>query len=374
VSVEGERAAVDALVERIATLSRISEVDTGADAGALARYGLASPRAKVTMALKSGATETLALGDENPFDGTAFVRTTAGVVALVPGDLGWAVERSTFDLRETRLLPFDEGDVERVEVAAPTLTYALAREGSEGWRLDVPLEDRGDDATVRRVLGAIRGMRATSFAPAAPDGGHPLPAPRWRVALSLKGGRRRAVAVFPVAPGGTAPTSLRARVEGSSEVATLAADATRDLEQDLFALRDKTVLRFDRDRVTSLRFDRGGTRFEVRREAAPRKLAGYLGTLSSLRAKAFTEPTGAKTARYGLDRPALQVALVGADGKELERLLVSAPLEGRTFATATDKSERIVEIDPAALESLPRTEADAEEKPSSEVQAKAGPK
>ncbi|HEX9290614.1 MAG TPA: DUF4340 domain-containing protein [Anaeromyxobacteraceae bacterium] len=234
VQADAERAAVDALVDKVAELRRKAAVSAVPDDAALARYGLARPRAKVALALEDGRVETLALGDENPFDGTVFVRTTGGAVELVPGDVRWSVERGTFDLR------------------------------------------------------------------------------------------------------------------------------------------DKTVLRFDREQVATLRFRMGATTFEATRDGTPTRLPGVLWTLSSLRATAFADESGRSIAAHGLDHPAREVALLGKDGKELDRLLVSPERGGKTFAKAAS-SPCIVELDPGSLASLPRSAGDLKETPPPNPQAKTAP-
>lgn len=382
VQADAERATVDALVDRIAGLRRKASIAPAADEAARGRYGLARPRAKVSLTLEGGKTETLALGDDNPFDGSAFVGTTGGSVALVPGDVRWAVERSTFDLREKRLLPFEEAALRRVEVTAPGGSYALTREPQAGggeWRLEAPVKDRADDAAVERVLGTIRGLRATGFV-AAPggDGPYGLDRPRWTVRL-LTGDAARTLAIGEAAAAGGAPRtggaprSLYARVEGSREVATIADGAAKELEQDLGALRDRTLLRFDRDQAAVIRLARGGgAPFEVRREGASARFAGHLWTLSSLRGRALVGEGEAAQRARGLDHPALEVAILAADGKELARLLVSPERAGKTYARSAS-SPRVLEIDPAPLASLPRSARDDADGPSpAEVKAAPG--
>jgi hypothetical protein len=362
-----ERATADAIVDRLAELKRKSSIARAPDAAALARYGLAKPRAKVTLTLDGGKKETLALGDENAFDGTAFVQTTGGDVDLVPGDLRWTVERGTFELRDKRLLPFEEKDLQRVSVVTPRLSYELARE-KHGWKLDAPLKERADDTTVSRVLGAIRGLRATAFLePPQDDRALGLDEPRWKVTL-VSPGATRTLAIGEEAggrpaPGGkTGPHPLHAKLEGSGEVAVLAEGSAKDLGQDLFALRDKSVLHFDRDEVAIARFTVGGSSFEAKKDSAAGRMAGLLWTLWSLKAKAFADESGRALAEHGLDHPAREVALLGKDGKELDHLYVSAGRGGRTFARSAS-SPRIVEIDGSALESLPRSAQDLAEKP-----------
>ncbi len=236
-----DHAAVDTMLDRLAALRRKGVADAAAP-DAAQRYGLARPRATVTVALRGGKTETLALGDENPFDGTIFARSTGGAVTVIPGDVRWTVERSAFDLREKRLVPFEEDEVARVEVTTPARAYVLAREGPAAWRLEAPVHERADPGAAARVLSAIRALRASAFRPASATEPPPR-SPRWTVTMSFRNRPPSRVVVWPsvtAAPrrdGEVAPTPLLARVDGSGEVATVPDSATRDLDQGVTALQ-----------------------------------------------------------------------------------------------------------------------------------------
>ena len=103
--IEGDRPApaqrhvVDGLVEAVAKAKR-KAVLSPADGPALERYGLARPEAQVTLALEGGGQATLAVGAENAYDGTRFVRTGDGTVALVDGEIAWRVARGRKDLEQ----------------------------------------------------------------------------------------------------------------------------------------------------------------------------------------------------------------------------------------------------------------------------------
>jgi hypothetical protein len=412
VQADADRSAVEALVNSVSELKRKSAIADRPEPAQLAQYGLSSPRARLTLTLEDGRQETLALGDENEFDGTTFVRVSSGAIALVPGEIRWPIEKSTLDLREKRLLPFEERDLARIEITTPTLAYALAREEAAdgGWRLDSPLKGPADAGTTSRVLGAIRGLRATAFVGGGgPDAARALERPRFTVRLVPAKGAPRAL-VLGEAPAGKKeeerPSPLYARLAGSAEVATVAGDATKDLEVDLFALRDRRVLRFDRDAVAAVRFtpslilggrDReaggggGAAGFEVRKVAAagaqpeawkvvapgdPAVAAGkmdsVLWTLSSLEAKAFADERGASLAAFGLGHPAIEVTLLDREGKELDRLAVSPARGGKTYARG-GRSARVDEIEASALASLPRSAQDLAEKAAQPApQAQAG--
>ena len=249
VRADADRGAVDALVERVAGLRRKAVVADAASPQPEGRYGLAHPRVTVDLTLADGHRATLALGDDNAFDGTLYVRDGAGTVSVVPGDLRWAVERGAFDLREKRLLRFEPKEAERIEVATPRLSYALVRAGADAWRLESPVREEADGAAVGRLLDALAGLRATAFTAAGPGEAPPAAggaARRWSVTVVVRGQAPVKALLWsaPRKPGadagkatGTGP--LLARVEGSSETASVPQEVTADLDLDLAALRAK---------------------------------------------------------------------------------------------------------------------------------------
>ena len=136
------------------------------------------------------------------------------------------------------------------------------------------------------------------------------------------------------------------------------------------------MLRFDRDGVASLRFGGAGS-FQVTKDTPGGRLAGLAWTLWSLQAKAFADESGKRLAEHGLAPPAREVAVLDKDGKELDRLALSAEKGGKVYARGASTG-RIVEVDPAALATLPKVAADLEEKPApgpeAGPEAKAGTK
>jgi hypothetical protein len=109
--------AVERLVRRVAELRRKGSVQPGADPAARERYGLASPRARVELVLRGGKKETLAVGGENPFDGSVFVESTSGAIDLVGAEARWGVERGTDELRAKQT---DGGPAEAPADAPPS--------------------------------------------------------------------------------------------------------------------------------------------------------------------------------------------------------------------------------------------------------------
>jgi uncharacterized protein DUF4340 len=391
VATGADPAAVRRLLDRLASLERRStSARSGTSRDELKWYGLAEPRARIAFARADGRRETLALGDDNGFDGAMFVMPTGGDVEVVAGGGRADLDQGLTDLRDKRVLVFEEGAVTRIEVRGPKLAFALAREG-DAWRIAQPLAERADDGAAARILGALHTLQATEVVDRPePPARYGLDRPRYEVKLTLADGSSQALAAGEP-PGAAQGAPLWARRAGAAEVLAVPASALSALDQDLLALRDKRVLRFDKDAVAAIRFEAGVGTVEVRKEppaqpggadlwklAAPRaapaqgwKVSGLLWTLASLDASGFADETGKKLAESGLSPPRETVVLLAKDGKEIARLLVGKEA-GEKVLVKGGASSRIFEVEKARLATLPRTADDLEEKPTPAATAPKG--
>ncbi len=379
VEADADPDAVRRLLDGLAGLERrATSAAAGASPAELASYGLAAPKGRIEVAVEGGHTERLALGDTNGFDGAMFVMPTDGEVAVVAGEARAALELGLDDLRDRRVLPAAGGEVERLRVKGPKLAYVLARDGV-GWRLEAPLRERADDAAAERIVGALRALRASSVedAPGA-DRAYGLDRPRWEIAVVAKSGPEQAIAVG-AAPGAAKTAPLHARRGGEARLYEVAPASLAALEVDLATLRDRRVLRFEKDKVAALRFETAEGAFELRKVApsasgadtwrvvAPRdapavswKVSGLVWTLASLDARAFFDESGKRAAEAGLDPARETVTVKDAAGQELARLSVGKDL-GQDVLVRAASSPRIYALEKTRLSTLPRSVAEVEE-------------
>jgi hypothetical protein len=381
VAADADPEAVRRLVGRLASIERRStSAPASTPADELKWYGLAAPRARIAFTRTDGRTDTLALGDDNGFDGAMFVQPTGGTVEVVAGAARQDLDQGLNELRDRRVVVFDEPAVTRIEVDAPKGPYALARAGA-GWRLERPIADRADDGAASRVLGTLRHLIAAEVIdhPEA-DARYGLDRPAYQVRLGLERGAPVAVA-FGAAPGAAKDAPLYARREGSSLVFAVPASAIAPIDQDAAALRDLRVLRFEQADVEAVRFEpAAGGAVEVHREpakdpgakdgwriTAPRaaaaeawRVSDVLWALSGLDASSVPEGRAAGLAESGLAPPRETVVLLGRDGRELGRLLVGREAGGKV-RVKSGASPRVLEVDAARLAVLPRSADDLEE-------------
>ena len=104
VAAEADPVVVESLLRAAGNLRRKSTVSDGAGRDVDARYGLAAPRARLEVELDGGRTASLALGDDNPFDGSVYATAGGGSggVHVVDGGVRFQLERGSDDLRSMR--------------------------------------------------------------------------------------------------------------------------------------------------------------------------------------------------------------------------------------------------------------------------------
>ena len=354
---------VEGLLSRVRAARSKGEVARGAAADArLEEYGLSPPRVSLTLE-GGGRTLRIDAGRKTPYDETLFVRTTSagvtGPILRVDGALEFPLEKSVFVFRERHVFPMAPEDVEAVEVTAVDPPYRLVREG-DVWRLETPVRDRADEATVQKILDTLDRLQAIEFAPALPAG-----EPLGTIRLGLKGGGEQVLDLYGVKDGDL----MRLWSRGPLGVAQVQADALRRLEFTDFDLRWKRLLDLDRTKVRRIVVRRGKAHFALEREgeawwiveperkkAADWKVSAGLYALEQLRAERFYDGDEAPAA-LGLDPPKWRIELFV--GKEpLGRLAIgnTAPsiVDPLRYAQGTAE-DRISIVRERDLKELPRS-------------------
>ena len=369
--------------------------DTPAPAPAdLAIFGLAPPRFRLVLDDTTGRRQVLLVGKRNSFDGSLFVkRDDRNEVGVVPSSIEYQLERDAYALREKRPLIFTAEDVAALSISrgkAPLIT--LESQGGI-MRMTAPLSAATDATAVAQLLSTLSGMRAQHFA--AEAGASPtalqtfgLLEPEAVVKLTLASGAiaslRFGSASLPVGAtkATTTPAATAKRtfvmLAGDNPVLELGSDAVlKVLAKPAQELRDLRVLPFHREDVQQVQMQRGGQTLtfvhaaaaadkEAWQQVVPAadgidssKVVALLYRLGDLKADAVVidAPSEAQLAAHGLATPSLQIALVGAEGKSLGRLLVGRTEGGQRFVT-TDAHARIDRLGAVAVDSLSTEPAD----------------
>jgi hypothetical protein len=335
------------------------------DAIGLEQYGLEPPKVEVTVkASGDRAVMHLHMGDKTAAGDHLYAMANSDrKVFLVPAVADATFNKSTWDLRDKRVLRFDRVGVESVEIVAPRHIVRLARRDLE-WDLTRPLQTEADFGVVSELLSklATSQMASLTEAESVNLARYGLVKPLYRVTVDA-GGSRTTLDVGSPADAATSYARDHSRsgvftIE-QSLVAQLAKDLTEFRRKELFAFQTHNARRLElaRQGQTSI-YERAthGERQPWRelspnaREIEASRMETALSRLSLLRAVGFVDRRRIGT---GLDAPAISVVVTYthvANAERLERVTIAATAAGQ-FAANAEWSDAAT-LDPSAYRFL----------------------
>lgn len=257
----------------------------------------------------------------------ALVAIAAAVVAYA-----YFVE-SKKDLSETpeakkeKIWTLDSGKIEEIEIKAANGDLTKLKKAGTTWQIVAPQPMDADQDAVSTIVSAVSTVESnrTVDEHATALSGYELEPPRTRVTVRLNGES----AAKQLDLGTKTPTGadLYARVDGQPKVFLLGSFLEDQLNRTTFDLREKSVLKFDRDKADLLKIEAGGSQAltlvkkssEEWRLSAPvdgkadfSAVDGIVSKLSQAKMKSVAaQDLGSDAKKYGLDKPQA-VATVGA--------------------------------------------------------------
>jgi len=248
--------AADGLASSLATLASEAALE---DPQPPAEYGLDEGSARIVRFRVGEAPHELRLGDDTPVGSSAYAATGTGdAVYTVERFKAQSFDRSLDDLRDKRILEFDESSIRRVEASWPGGRVVLEREDgagdaeagepdeARGWRVRAPLDARADSDAVEDLLSDLSFLRADGFVDdPPPDAEAGLEPPAFQVVLSGpapdEGGEPTRVTL---AVGGLHGTDKRLVRAARPSLYTIPASRLDDFPREVVAYRFKQLARF----------------------------------------------------------------------------------------------------------------------------------
>ena len=166
--------AVERMAEALATLTHEAILESP---GPDAEYGLDEASARVVRFGAGGAEHTLRLGRETPVGSNVYARADGrDAVYTVASYRKNSFERELSDLRDKRILSFDQSVIREVEARWPDGRVVVARgpapsgDAEEAdappeapWRMTLPVEAPGDGDAIDGLLSTLAFLRADDF-------------------------------------------------------------------------------------------------------------------------------------------------------------------------------------------------------------------
>ncbi|MEI6668327.1 MAG: DUF4340 domain-containing protein [Acidobacteriota bacterium] len=299
----------------------------------IAQYGLATPRVDVAFRKVGDKDVTrLLVGEKTPTGADMYAKLPSEKrVFLISSFLDGTFNRSSFDLRDKKVLVFDREKASALEIVSKdgpvTLSLTNAR-----WQLTKPLTTRVDASAVDGALSRIQTAQMKSLVAAEVAdkdlGTYGLDKPEVTITV-VAGSARATLAIGKAAEGGT----LYARDLSRPMVFTVEAVLGNELKKKADDYRPKDLFEFKPFTVTRLEVTRGSATVAFERvkgkDGAEKwrqvgqtkdldqpKVDALLSSLSSIAVDKYVDAA----AKTGLASPAAVVVAKFDDGKKEEKV------------------------------------------------------
>jgi hypothetical protein len=247
-------------------------------------------------------------------------------------------------------------DVEEIRVTAKGDTTVL-RKADGAWTLLEPVATEADQNEITSLLSSLTSLEITREVDpnAANLSEYGLTTPKADISFTAKGGVKGRVRLGDATPTGG---DLYAVAGDGARVVLVGTFVETNLARSAFELRDKRVLRFERDKADALEITAAGrvpvtfTRTNSDwRVTAPVNARGDYGAIEGLLTRlSTTMMSGIETTdlsdlkKYGLDNPAS--TLVVKAGSSSATLAVGTSVEGKAYARDLARP-MVFTVDPA---------------------------
>lgn len=341
------------LIDQVMTnleILRKEDVLTGKDVGKgkLAEYGLQAPRERLLITAHGGHQTEALFGNDTVISGNNYLQLTGLPDVFVVGDeLKKLLGKDVNAWRDHRVTDLAATDVNRLVLKDAAGEIELQKDG-EHWKLVKPLAYRADDAKVNDTISQITNLTVSSFVTddKADAASYGLAEPKGTITLYTAKepkGTELLIGSAPLEPKATpapspspgtaatpaplepSPTSLYARLPARQAIFTVPNTIGTVLALKPADLRDHSLLRVNQDMVDRVKVtEADGTSFTLgHKDKAWKILDGpaanqpadaepvthLMSLLTTPSIVDFVADSATDLAKYGLDKPILQVKL-----------------------------------------------------------------
>src|SRR5712691_5766909 len=343
----GDRGPIEDALTTIVTAKIDREIT--AQPASLAEFGLDKPAADLTLSTKDGKQLGLQLGAKNPTGVWVYARERdKPAVFVLPDSVLRDATKPVVDFRDKTILAFDRKDVSGLDLVLRDETIGL-QHGDKGWQLKLPRALVAENDTVNDFLDKLQSAKVKEFVADAPPSLQPYGLERpIRIDVHTGKDKDRATKTLLIGTGDDKKKGVYAMRAGEPGVMLLPEDIWTALPKTVAAVRDKTVVAFERDKVTRVDVEGPRGAFTIVREGDRWKLsqpealptdqleAGALVmNVRNLRAQAFLSDDASGLARY-VGHPQVKITLSEKDGPPTTVLLAPSTETRGSQAPARD--------------------------------------
>ena len=316
----------------------------------LAPFGLTSPSLRVTITKTDGKTQKLLIGDETATSGGFYAKLDNDPRVFTIYSYNRAsIDKSWKDVRDKRLLTFDNDKVSRVEVVAKNQTVEFGKNSVGEWQILKPAPYRADNLQVEEIVRKLK------------DAKMDVSAPEEEAAKSaglFSAGTPVATAKVTDASG-TQQLEIRKNKEDYFAKSTavegvykVAKDLGEGLDKNVEDLRNRKLFDFGFNDPTRIDIRDGANSVSLAKSGEDwtrggKKLdsPGVQSAIDKLR-----DLSSIKFLTTGFTEPVFEATVVSSGGKRTEKVLISK--SGNSWIARRDGEPALYELDGKAVEEL----------------------
>jgi uncharacterized protein DUF4340 len=256
--------------------------------------------------------------------------------------------------------------IEEIRVTSATGDATTVKKEGTGWQLTQPVAAKADDTEVSGITSALSSVEVVRVIDANPSNlnDYGLSNPRIEVDFKASGDKDyRKLLIGEKTPTGGDLFAMRG---GDKQVILIPAFQESTFNKSTFDLRDKTILKFDREKVDGIdvttasgpgpAFAKEGSDWKMTRPLQTKAdfgaVEGLVGRLQSVQMKSIVpgEPTPADLKKYGLDKPAGAITL--NTGSSRATLQLGGKAEEATIYARDVSKPVVMTVESALLDDL----------------------
>jgi len=332
IGAEADQTQANNLARAIADCAVVRTVDDKpAD---LAPFGLKPPTTTVTVTTFDKKTlPAIEVGKSTPIGFNAYVRLAdSPAVLLAEAVFSAGMNKTVNDLRVRDLMAFKLDDVQKLIIARDNgQTVEIDRDGDH-WKIVKPAPYAADDTAVRMALSTLVNAKASDFIADAPGNvtQYGLEKPHLTAAVMLKNGEQQSM-LFGFKQSEQGKSGIYVRRGERAPVYAVAGYVMSSLDKSVLDFRNRTIVKVDPEAVGTVKVKNSDGEFTLKRagtdwnvmaggkttEADIPVVERLLNQLRDLKGQSIVADPMPSAQPFGLDNPAVEITLIGKDGKEL---------------------------------------------------------
>jgi len=278
----------------------------------------------------------------------------------------WKKHADDSSSKQDKVFPSVQADkIEALVVKSASGATTTLKKENGSWQIVQPISARADEPEISGITSALTSINVVRVIDESPADlkDYGLTEPRIDVGFKASGDKDyRHLLIGEKSPTGA---DLFAQRGGEKRVFLIPSFQESTFNQSTFELRDKTLLKFERDKVDGIEVNAGGKSLHVAKDGTEWKLIkplqvradygsveGLVGRLQSAQMKSIVteNPSAADLKKYGFDKPEATVNL--SLGSARATLLVGSKAEDNTVYARDASNPALMTIESALVDEL----------------------